>query len=448
MKKNLHYLLLSLILVHGISCSKKPTLPGNPPGQREAYIKDTGQLVFKVIPQSATEVKLLFIFPQGRNLVKLLLKKDTTILGTYTVNNDLNNHYSVDIPYNFDSTLQYNFTLRTDAVNDTIYQYSIPHYTHIFKSAYAYRKILNLTQSLGPGGFDITPSHNYIFIADDSVNTIITKKMSLRDYSVENISTQLYPLPMRAVSDSSLLIQGVFFMNPVPAHDSVSLAKYNTITGKTEFIDWVSSGYGRTSRIIDNHVLVTNPIFTSKTSSLIDLADLGKIKYSAAAVNFTRISEDNFDNIYNGNLLVDPATGNFTSLLPASSNEAVAYHDNINSLTIATAYTLLDSGKYSSHLSVYSNQNKIYQLPEIVGRGFYIPAIQNIKNNTILFYQKFDYGTQFNIDGYYTLDLNTGKVMLIDSDAYSSPYMIDDLQLDGKRILSVRYDGIYELLRK
>jgi hypothetical protein len=61
------------------------------------------------------------------------------------------------------------------------------------------------------------------------------------------------------------------------------------------------------------------------------------------------------------------------------------------------------------------------------GRFFYTPAIQQVKNNTILFYQYFGYGTPFNIDGYYTLDLNTKKVTLVQSDN-SSSFVINDLQ--------------------
>lgn len=449
MKKTLTYLSLFVMILFAVSCSKRPTSPVTPTGQTIIDIQDPNQLLFKIIPLSNGEAKILFLYPQDRSLVKLMLKKDSETIGTYIVNNDPNkNYYSVEIPYQFDKSVQYNFVVQTNPVNDTIYQYTIREYTHQFRDAYMYRKVLNLVQTLGPKGFDITPSRRYIFIADDSANTIITKKLSLLDYSTQTVSSTLYSLPVRAISDSSLLVQGVFFTNRPFGEDSATLVSYNTESEKTKFIGWVSTGYGRTSRVINNHVLITNPVFTSKTTSLVNLKNLSTITFPSSSVNFTQISENSFENIYNGNLIVAPFTGNFKSVLPANSHEKVEYTDNLTGIAIATGYTMpSESGQFSSHMSVYLDQTKVFQSDEVAGRMFYIPRLQSIKNNIILFYQYFGFDTEFNSDGYYTLDLNTGKITLLQSDN-SSPFVIQDFQLDDRRIISVRYDGIYELLEK
>ena len=210
-------------------------------------------------------------------------------------------------------------------------------------------------------------------------------------------------------------------------------------------MDWGSAGYGRTSRVKNNHLLVTNPVFTSGTASLINLSNGSKIIYSSGAVNFTQIRENNFDNIYFGNQVLNTANGIFNSPLPLNSAELIEYFDSISHYTVTTNYSnLTATGNYTSYLSIYNNQNKIFQSSSASGRSFYVPRILQITNNTILYYQYFGYGTTFNIDGYYSIDLNTNKITLIQSDN-SSPYIINDFQLDAKQIISVRYDGVYLL---
>ncbi|CAN5326265.1 hypothetical protein BH11BAC5_BH11BAC5_12450 [soil metagenome] len=449
MRKLLPFLLLSLILVSEISCTKSDPQFVAPP-EKPAIVKEAGELLFKVIPLSATEVKLLFQYPPGRNLLKLLLKKDTATVGAYnviknTVNTSANNYYAVTIQYNFDSTVQYDFKVQTNRLKDTIYQYTISKYTHSFKDAYTYRKVLPTRQNIS---FDITPSRNFMFIVDDSANTLLTKRLSLKNYAVDTINTQPGSLHIRAVSDSSFLVQPLNFDNRFLSGDSAALQEYNFVSAKTIFLDWVSDGYGRISRVIDNHIFVTNPIFTNGNTSLINLADKSKKVYGPSLVNFQIIRENNYDNIYTGNLIVNTQTGVLTAPVPSGASETVEYIDNTIQLAIAAGYTQYLNGTtpgYFSHLSVYRNQNKIYGGTELADRGFRFPAIQLIKNNTILFYQYYGYGTTFNVDGYYTLDLNTGKVTLIQSDD-ASPF--GDFQLDEKRMISIRNDGIYELIKK
>jgi hypothetical protein len=450
MRKNLPLLLV--ILSYTLSCSKPyPQYVASVQQTVPVFIKDAGQILFKVVHVSPTEVRVLFNYPSTRVLKNLILKHDTAVLNSYPVNRDGADFYSAIVPYNFDSTLKYDFKVQTNPVSDTIYQYTVANYIHTFRSVYTYRRVLKFNQSLGFSGFDITPSRNFLFLVDDSLNTLITKKMSLQNYAVENLSTSLYPIPVRAVSDSSILLQTRFYDNRYLQSDSSALTNYNIISGTSKFVDWVSGDYGRTSRIINNHVLVTNPWLTNGNSSLINLADNSKIVYGNSVANPLLIKENNFDNIYNGNLLVNIQSGAFTTPLPANTKEEVAYVDNAGKWAITTSYTQFSSGgtdNYSSHFSVYnSNQNKVYEGTELTGRIFYFPAIQTIKNNTILFYQSFGFGTAFDIDGYYTLDLNTKKETFIQSDN-SSPYILIDFQLDEKRLLSIRYDGVYELMKK
>jgi hypothetical protein len=93
---------------------------------------------------------------------------------------------------------------------------------------------------------------------------------------------------------------------------------------------------------------------------------------------------------------------------------------------------------------VYSQFNKVYESDSVAGREFYIPKLLDIHNGVILFYQYFGYGTTFNIDGYYTLDMATKKISLVQPDDNPGT----DFQLDATHIISVRKDGIYKLTKQ
>ena len=451
MKKTVPAILLLASLSLGIGCSKNhsdTSLTG-----KAAFIKDTGVVFFKLIPLASNAVKIQFMYPQARTLQKLIFKKDTTVLGSYTVTSNGNNAYSAEINFPFDSTKQYTIQVQTNAVSDTIYQYTLPPYSPVYRSAYHYQKILSINQSMGVNGMDISPSRNYLFINDDSSNILLTKRVSLQTYAVDTVSTRLYTFPVRAVSDSELLVQYGTYQNRMLGYDSMALMRYNIRTTQSQFIDWTSNNYGRISRVKNNHVLITapNPIANGGFTSLNNLTDGTKLIYNSSQVYFPQIREANFEAIYNNNFLVNPISGSFVSLLPTTTTEGIEFFDSTSQYTITSRY-LVDNGlftnyTYTGYIAVYSNLNKIYQSESIPGSTFYIPRAQQIKNNTLLYYQYFDYDTVYHTDGYYSLNLATKNVNLLQSDN-SSPYYTIDFLFDDTHIYSVRYDGVYVLVKQ
>jgi hypothetical protein len=451
MKKQLPYLFILILLV-GISCSKNSPAPVNiakPP-----FIKDTSdKLLFRLFPVAINDVKISFNYSQSRGLSKLILKKDTTVLATYTLGSSDFGSYSTEIFYNFDSTKQYTIQVQANAVSDTILQYTLPPYTPVYRSGFQYQKILSLQQSLGFNGFDISPSRNYLFIADYSSNKYLTKRINLQNYAVDTISSSLISFPVRAYSDSELLVQYGSYQNRVLGFDSLALMNYNIRTTQTKFIDWTSENYGRTSRVKNNHIMITapNPIANGGFTSLNNLVDGSKIVYGPSQVNYTQIREGNFEAIYSNNQLVNPLTGSFTSLLPANVVEGIEYYDSSSQYTISSHYigdnVSSSSIIYSGYFAVYSNQVKVYQ-SDFVNRGvFYIPRAQQIKNNTMLYFKSFDYDTTFHTDGYYSLNLTTKTASLVQCDN-SYPYYINDFLFDDAHIISVRNDGVYLLIKR
>ncbi len=264
MKNNIYLIIAAALLLN--SCSKKNDMPFYPPPAK-AVIKDAGTIAFKIAPLAGNQVQIFLRYDQNPAPSKIILKQDTNTLQTVTVSKNNTNNYSAIINYAFKPGVKYNFKVQTVVTSDTIRQYSINDYTHQFVQAFNYKKLLDLKQSLGPEALDISPSRNYLFITDDVNNVLYTKRISLKTFAVDVISDKLPSTFIRAVSDNELLIYGDKNTASVPpvtidrGSDRVTLAKYNINTQQSTFVDFVSSGYGRISRIVNNHVLVTNPIF-------------------------------------------------------------------------------------------------------------------------------------------------------------------------------------------
>ena len=94
-------------------------------------------------------------------------------------------------------------------------------------------------------------------------------------------------------------------------------------------------------------------------------------------------------------------------------------------------------------ISVYKNNLSVYQSDYKSGRSDYFPIIYNINNNILTFYRSFGFDTVANLDGYYTLNLITGEVKLVQTD--SNAYIVSDYQQQDGSIFSIRNDGVYKL---
>lgn len=449
MKKWIYLMVVALLVS---SCSKKSDNPS--PSTRKAIIKDVGLIPFKAIPLADNQLKLAFLKNQQRVLTSVVLRIDTATLATMAVLDDGNRgSVSATFNYAFQPGKTYNFVVTAkDPASDTIYHYQVQGYAHRFVKSFKYQKVLSLQQSLGPDNFDLSPLRNYLFIGDYVNNVTQLKRVSLQDLSVQPVATiiDLNGSPIRAVSDNELLVYANKNTNisglPAtadPGNDAIILCRYDLNSQKSSFVDYVSSGYGRVSRIINNHVLVTNPIFTAQTASLIDLGSLNKVKFPLSSFDFTTINEYSFGHILHSNSIVNPANGSIVTPVNVNSNSGLIELDD------ATGYAFVGSGrtdaggKIATGYSVYKNNTPVYQSDFIYG-SHYFPIIYNIRNDIVTFYQSYGYDTVVNIDGYYTLNLKTKEVKLIQDD--SNLYVISDYQMKDGSTLSVRADGVYKLM--
>jgi hypothetical protein len=442
MKKYI-YAVVALLLVS--ACSKKSEV--KPVDTQKITIKDAGDIQFKTIPLANDQLKLTFLKYPDMVLAKVIMKQDTTTLASQPVTYNIDGSVSATFNYAFQTGKTYNFKVQTTSVSNSVNQYSITGYIHNYVSRYSYQKVLGLHQSLGPNGFDISPSRNYMFVQDDINNVVQTKRISLQNLSVEDVKHNTFTDPIRAVSDNELLVFGDNAtenvpQTPDPGTDAIVLAKYSMTTGKSVFVDYVSSGYGRVSRIVNNHVLVTNPIFTAKTASLINLADLSKVKYSLGNLDFRYINELSFGHILYYNMLVNTGTGALSPVLDLDGNSALMDVDDSSGYSFVQSINNTASS-ITTAFSVYKGNTPVYQSGYAFGREVFFPVIYNIQNDVLIYYKYFEYDTKVNIDGYYTLNIKTGESKLIQAD--SNPYVRSDYQLKNGAIFSVMADGVYKL---
>jgi hypothetical protein len=442
--RNYLYLILACLAIS--SCSKKGQVL--PAVTQKVIVKDAGIIPYKIIPLADNQLKIAFINNQPKALAKVVLQQGTTAIATVSLATDVGTSVSAVFNYAFEPGKTYSFLVQSAAVSDTVYQYQIQGYQHSYIKAYNYQQVLVLHQSLGPDGFDISPSRNYLFIEDDISNTVQTKRLNLQTLAIDNVNYDLTGSPVRAVSDDELLAFGNKDTQNIPAMtdpgtDAVVLARYNMGTQKSVFVDFVSSGYGRMSRVINNHVLVTNPVFTAQTASLINLADMSSIKYPLNAFNFTLIDEYSFNHILYNNMLINTANGTLSSPLNLGQNSALIDIDDATGYAFAGTSVGNAANQYQAGFNVFQNKLPVYQSDLAYGRSTQFPIIYNIKNDVVTFYQYFGYDTKLNIDGYYTLNLKTNEIKLIQAD--SNPHVISDYQLKNGTTFSVRSDGVYKL---
>jgi hypothetical protein len=437
-------ILIALALCAGCSKSDNPGAQQQPKPTIAKF--STKSLYFKLIPQSSSGFKISLLSEPGRSLAKLYLKKDSSTIGIYALNSDGNGTYSTIVNHDLTDG-PYNMLVESGVSSDTAFWYSLPAYSHTYLNPFQFEKLLGLTQSLGPKAFDFSPSRKTIFVTDDVNNNLIVKRLSLPDGRVDTLEGNINGLMIRAISDSEILTLSGTYNNRLLQEDSAALIRFNINTKNFTFVDFVSSDYGRFSRVINDHILVTEPYYSGGNSALINLNDNSKVIYPYSSFDFRYIGEINFDHIYYQNYVVDPATGALLLNLNLTDSSGIEYIDSSTQYTIVSKYLLRQFTTtpdiYSSRLSVYSKTDLVFQSGYVDTRDIQIGRQLSIRNNHLLFYESFGYDTTIRIDGYYALDLNNRQINMIQCD--SNPYIILDFQLDPHSMISVRADGIYRV---
>lgn len=437
-------LILALISVLIYSCKKEEVRPDNGLVKKDTIKTSVSDLKFKLFP-TATDQFTFSVLNQKSKTYKLFLKKGNTLVANYllaTANNN-NDISSTVVKYNFSPNDVYQISIQATRENtDTVFQeeFTIKEYTHKYFNKFNYEKLASINQRLD---FDISPSRNVIFYIDYINNKFVLKRLSLTDKKLEVLDENFFSLLIRSKSDNQLIVSSGKYNNRFLKPDSCALLNYDVNTHETSFIDWGSASYGRFSRVVNNSIMVSNPVLTNSIS-LINLSDNTKKKYPA---DIRYLSEYSFNQIFLGGNILNFSNFNFENGLPfLNSNSSIAYFDENSQYYITAEYFReSQSLSYYSRMIIYKDNKIVYEQPFEKGRSFGFPSIINLADNKLIFYQSYDYDSNIRFDGYNLLDINTKKITFLQND--SNNYVKYDFFTDSNKssFISVRPYEIYKL---
>ena len=417
MKKLIYVLIFLSVLVS--SCTKEENPPQNRTGKEET-IRDTitkviTDLKFKLYP-TANDQFTFSVRSENNKTYKLYLKEDNKELANSLFVSDSNNPdiLNTTVSYNFSPNKFYQILIRSlKEDKDTVFieDFSIYRYIHNYANKFNYEKLASIIQKLD---FDISPSRNVIFYLDYINNKFVLKRLSLTDNKLEVLDGDFFTLIIRSKNDNELITKSQKYNNRYLGFDSCAIISYNVNSGKSSFIDWGSMDYGHLSRVVNNEIMVSNPIQTN-TVSLVNLSD-GSRKIYPADNRYLR--EYNYDQIYLGNDILDIATLDFVTRLPfLSGNSTIAYFDENSQYYITTEYFgEPQTATVYSRMIIFKNGKIVSEIPFERGRSFSLPSIINLSDNKLIFYQSYEYDSEVKLDGYYLLDISTNKITLLQND--------------------------------
>lgn len=439
-------LIITIISSLFYSCNTEDIIVKKTVAKRDTTTVITTDLKFKLSPTASNQFTFS-VLTQENKTFKLYLKQGNNELGSYLLTPETKNTSvsSAIVNYAFVPNTPYQIMIRAIRENkDSVVQedFTINSYIHNYCNQFTYEKLASINQRLD---FDISPSRNVIFYNDYIDNKCVLKRLSISDKKLDILDESFFSLLIRAKNDNELIVSTHNYNNHYLKADSCALLDYDVYTHKKTFLDWGSSDYGRYSRVVNNSIMISNPI-SAHTVSLINLADNSVKKYTA---NIVLLGEYSYDKIYLGGETFNFNTYSFTNELPfLNSNSGIAYSDENSKYYITREYfNDPKSSSYYNRMIIYKDNKLVYEQPFEKGRSFVIPSSINLSDSKLIFYQYYDYDSSVRMDGYYLLDIATKQVTLLqnDSNRYTT---FDFFDTNKNSFISIRQYEIYKITRK
>jgi hypothetical protein len=447
MKKNINTSLIfsALWMLFALtSCDKKNQEPESPV-TKAVTVEMESILPYHLDPIAPDSLNISFVCDKERKLRKLtLLAGNQRLAGTdLSINPSWSSNFFATVAYPFKENETYSFLIETEQLRDTIFQYHMLNYKHKFKRMLNIQKIVDLSEI---PGYDLDPSRKVFFIQDYINNEFVFKKVSLENFTTEILPIKTDAFILRAISATEILSTTAFYNNHYLADDSAALLKYDLVTGETKFIDWISGNYTDISRIVNNHIFYNNPVFTSKTTVLLDLSSGSKTVYPSTEGYPYTVRSESFDNIYdfNSNVL-DWNSKTFIKRINIPENSYIVYSDDANEYSYAVQSDY-EGNDYFSKLLVYKGNELLHEGDFEKNCNFILGKIIRMADNKMLYFKYYDYGSDGGVSGYYSLDLVTGLSSLVH--CYSTNFLMRDFQLGDNEFFSLRNDGLYRFTYK
>nr|WP_321354778.1 hypothetical protein [uncultured Draconibacterium sp.] len=443
--QSINLFIISVFFVFS-SCSKEDTEPYDDFLQKDTITTINDDLRFKIYPMSDTQFRFSILNDSGKNYELLLMSAQDTLLTQQIDQENIGfSGLHTDVSYQFNPNQYYGIVVSASYEEDnTIIQEKFSQvYQHQYRSGLNYQKLADIDQLLD---VDITPQRDAIFYEDYVNNQIVLKRLLLKDSNLEVLDEDFPSTMMRSIDTANVIFEMGFYDNRYLGKDSIAVVALNLNTNEHQFLGWGSGDYGRYSRIVNNNIFISNPVETG-TVTRIDLSDHSSQEYSA---DIRYLNENNYDNIYLNGEVYDFNTSTFNNLFPSlGSNYYVGYSDAElgYSIVVESFYDESELEGYSRFL-VYKDDKIVYEQPYEKELTLQFPSLMDFSSGKIVFYKGYDFSSYIRFDGYYTLNLRTRQVELLQND--DDRYIKRDffINKDSNSFISVRPYQIYKITRK
>lgn len=419
--------------------------------EEEIVLKDTVVNVvedykFKIYPTAHNQIRI-YIDDYERGDFELVLNNNTEEEESikFQQKEDRENLWYVDFTTSFPSlsSFPYRIMIRrfVEKVDKIEEEFFFIDYRHQFEDPLVTEKLVDTKHLLD---IDFSPNRNVMYFQDYVSNKRILKRLWLEDNKVDVLQEDFFSSLIRAKDNDHLIIETKDYNGRYLDKDSIALLEYDVNTKESTFLAWANDD-GFKSRIINNSIFVTDPN-TNMSCIKIDLADKSQESYPKTYW----MNKNRFDVIQHGNEVYNFETSGFEEPLPfLPESSSIQYVDEATQTYFVLENASTNIGESKLRLLVYRDGKTIFET-EYGPRSINIPYIPQLKDDKMILYQRFDFSSDINYDGYYELDLKNKTLKLIQADndiqyTYLFNYFVGD---DNSWFITTRLDGIYKVSRK
>ena len=333
---------------------------------------------------------------------------------------------------------------------DTNYYYTIENYNHQFKNKVKSESLFRYdadSYQRELRSYDISPDDQYIFWSEvrqeDGEFEFRLNRYSRQAASNTVIDENFgcYNL-VRVYSNSQLITCAQSLQGYTFEQDSSALIRYDVNDQSREFIDYISSNYGRFSRIINDRIIAVRPYLSEPNTYVINLQDESHVGLN---IDYRYLDEQDRDVFLVGNYRYDTAREELEPL-----NTRLDRYDYINDydtesqiMTSVRSTNVEDPKNVKVRLQVYRGDQLIYKGATFESKSIYW-SFYHAEDNSVYFYQDYGYDTEPHTNGIYRLDINAGEVSLIDN-AATTPRIVGVMQLSNGNIIGRGNGSMHEL---
>lgn len=428
------------------SCQEEETMTTDVDSIAPEIIDQTEPLLFSTHPQSPSFVTFYFpAIPEnaGSQSSLFLLNSQGDTLATGVLENFPPRVGDRAASLAFDFIPEESYELRVDLAMDsnTIFRYELPTYTHVFESQLQSQTLAEFNYIRD---FDLTPQRDYLFFNRYKGSEIELVGLDLTSGN-HTIIEGVNGASVRALDRDNLLY--------VNSGITVSeITKHTISSGVSVPFGQTRANMGDLSRVVDNHLVFSNPIEDgNRTLTIVNLDNYDRRIIEDFAFG-NRLRPEIIGQLTFGNSILDPQTGLLSEELSPFVGTSLIQFFPDEDLVLFRQSTLYQQGDETvfSGIALKKVSGEVVFETEKTAKfdtNYIIPSESQLQNNTLLIYKSYTPSTETHwVSGFYRVDLATGAMALVQSDTRVAPAINGMVQLSDNHWLII-YSNRIELLK-